>query len=181
MANYIGQCITPRVASEHIAKITVPAGGLHAGQVVVADTLDNTIAGNIEVYTATQPATANLGSNFVALVVNDGFETLEDGRRPAGQPNYYGYEFAEGDTAPIVFLDRHLVFNIGADSLDSVTASSAAVGQYLYPVNGSNNLTVGASIPAGTACGLKIVATYNTPIGGQFGGGFATSYICVAQ
>lgn len=181
MANYIGQCITPRVASEHIAKITVPAGGLNAGQVVVADTLDNTINGNIEVYSATKPATANLGSNFVAIVLNDGFETLSDGRRPAGQPNYYQYQYNEGDTAPVMFLDRHLVFNIGYDSLDSATASTAAVGQFLYPVNGSNNLTVGASIPAGTACGLKIVATYNTPIGGQFGGGFATSFICVAQ
>lgn len=181
MANYISQCITPRVSSDHISKVTVPTGGLRAGQVVIADTLDNTIAGNYEVYTATQPATANLGSNFVAIVVNDGFETLEDGRRPAGQPNYYQYSFKAGETAPVIFLDRHLVFNIGADALDSGTASTAAVGKFLYPVNGSNNLTVGDSIPAGTACGLKIIATYNTPIGGQYGGGFATSYICVAQ
>lgn len=181
MANYIGQCITPKVATDHISKVTVPAGGLYAGQVVVADTLDNTIAGNIEVFTATKPATANLGSEFVAIVVNDGFETLSDGRRPAGQPNYYQYTFVEGDTATIIYLDRHLKFNIGYDSIDPATVANAKVGKFLYPVNGSNNLTVGDSIPAGTASGLKILATYNTPVGGQFGGGFATSFICVAQ
>lgn len=178
MANYIGQCITPKVSSDHIAKVTVPVGGLHAGQVVIADTLDNTIAGNIEVFTATQPATANLGSNFVAMVINDGFETLSDGRRPDGQPNYYQYEFKAGETAPVVFLDRHLVFNIGAES---ITGGTATVGQFLYPVDGSNTLTAGAAIPEGTAKGLKVIATYNTPVGGNFGGGFATSYICVAQ
>ena len=181
MANYIAQCITPKVASEHIAKIVVPTGGLHAGQVVVADTLDNTIAGNIEVFTATKPVTANLGSEFVAIVLNDGFETLSDGRRPAGQPDYFQYSYAEGEVAPIMFLDRHLVFNIGLDSLDASTKGNADVGKFLYATNNSNDLTVGAAIPDGTATGLKIVAKYNTPLGGQFGGQFATSFVCIAQ
>jgi hypothetical protein len=181
MANYIAQCVTPRLSSEHIAKITVPAGGLHAGQVVVADTLDNAITGNIEVFSATQPAAGNLKSKFVGIVINDGFETLSDGRRPDGQPNYYGYEYNAGDTAPVVYLDSHLVFVVGKDSLDSATASNAAVGKYLYAVAGSNNLTVGDEIPDGTTTGLKVVALYNTPIGGQFGGGFASSFVCIAQ
>lgn len=179
MKNYIGQCITPKVSPEHIAKVVVPEGGLHAGQVVIVDTLDNTIAGNIEVYTATQPTTEKLGGNFVAMVVNDGFETLEDGRRPAGDPNYYHYEYKAGDVATVVFLERHLTFNVGADSITN--GADITVGQFLYPVNASNDLTSGASLPAGTAMGLKVIAKYNTPIGGQFGGQFATSYICVAQ
>lgn len=176
--NYIAQVITPRVASEHIAKVSVPVAGLIPGQLVVADTLDNTIAGNIEVYTAGAITTEKLGSNAVAMVLNDGFETLDDGRRPAGQPNYFQYTYGNGEeTAPIVFLDRHLVFNIGADC---IVSGSATVGQFLYATNGSTQYTAGASIPDGTATGLKVLATYNTPIGGQFGGGFATSYICVA-
>ena len=177
--NYIGQCITPRVGSEHITKVTVPAGGLRAGEVVIADTLDNKIVGNIEVFSATKPATANLGSKNVALIINDGFETLEDGRRPEGQPNYYHYEFREGDVAPAIFLDSHLVFNISADTITDGTA--VEVGQFLYAVDGSHKLTAGSAIPEGTATGLKVVAKYNTPIGGQFGGGFAPSFICVAQ
>lgn len=182
--NYISQVITPKVASEHITKVTVPTGGLIPGQVVIAETLDNTIAYNHEVYTATQPETAKLGSNMVAIIVNDGFETLEDGRRPAGQPNYYGYTFKVGETATAIFLDRHLVFTIGKDCLDSETASNAAVGKFLYPVNGSNNLTVGDSIPTGTAMGLKIIATKDIPVGGNIDAsntGFATAYVCVAQ
>ena len=177
--NYIGQCITPRVSSDHISKVTVPAGGLHAGQVVIADTLDNTISGNYEVYQATQPAEGNLSSNMVGLVINDGVETLADGRKPAGQPNYFQYTHKEGDTATIVFLDRHLVFNISADAITN--GNAVEVGQFLYPVAGSNKLTAGAAIPGGTATGLKVIAKYNTPIGGMYGGGFAASYICVAQ
>ena len=175
--NYIGQCITPNVEARVISKVTVPAGGLKAGQVVIAETLDNTIAGNYEVYKADKPSTANLGSDFVALVVNDGFFTCGD-LRIEGQPNYYKNTFKDGETAPVIFLDRHLTFNIGADS---ITGGTANVGQFLYPVDGSNDLTVGDSIPEGTSKALKVVAIYNTPVGGNFGAGFATSYICVAQ
>ena len=178
MANYIAQCITPKVASEHIAKVTAPVGGLVPGQLVVADTLDNTIAGNIEVYTASAISAQNLGSEMVAVVLNDGFETLADGRRPAGQPNYYQYTFQAGETAPIMFLDRHLVFNIGADC---IVGGTATVGQFLYATADSTQFTAGSAIPEGTATGLKVLAEYQTPIGGQFGGGFAKSYICVAQ
>lgn len=178
MANYIAQCITPKVASEHIAKVTAPVGGLVPGQLVVADTLDNTIAGNIEVYTASAISAQNLGSEMVAVVLNDGFETLADGRRPAGQPNYYQYTFKAGETAPVMFLDRHLVFNIGADC---IVGGTATVGQFLYATAASTQFTAGSAIPEGTATGLKVLAEYQTPIGGQFGGGFAKSYICVAQ
>lgn len=181
MSNYVSQCITPKLGSRHISKVLVPTGGLTAGQVVIADTLASTIAGNIEVYAGTQPATASLGSKAVAIVINDGFETMSDGRRPAGQPNYYKYTYAAGDVAPVVFLDSHLTFEISKDALDSTTADDAAVGKFLYPVNGSNSLTVGNAIPEGTAAGLKIVATHSTPVGTVIGGGFATSFICVAQ
>lgn len=176
--NYIAQCITPKVASEHITKVTAPAGGLVPGQIVVADTLDNMIAGNIEVYSASAITAENLGSKLMAIVVNDGFETLDDGRRPAGQPNYYQYTFAAGETATAIFLDRHLVFNLGAEA---ITGDAPTVGQFLYPTANSTQLTAGATVPAGTGCSLKVLATYNTPVGGQYGGGFATSFICVAQ
>ena len=181
MANYIAQCITPRVSSDHIAKITVPAGGLKAGQVVIADTLDAAITGNYEVFTATQPTEDKLSSKSVGIVLNDGFETMSDGRRPNGQPNYYQYTYNEGETAPIIYLDSHLVFIISKDALDSRTASEAAVGKFLYPTNGSNNLTVGDAIPSGTTMGLKVVALYNTPIGGLPFNGFAPSFVCIAQ
>lgn len=187
MANYISQITTPRVAPEHITKVTVPTGGLKPGQVVVAESLDNTLGNfNYEVYTATQPATAKLGSNMVALIVNDGFETLTDGRSPAGQPNYYTYEFKAGETALAIFLDRHLQFDIGVECVTGATTATPAsdIGKFLYPTDGTNNLTVGASVPEGTAASLKIIAVKNVPVGGNIDAsntGFAFAYVCVAQ
>jgi len=182
MENYICQCITPRLSSDHIAKVVAPEGGLTAGQVVIVDTLDNTIVGNIEVFNATKPTTTEEGDNFsvsakLALVINDGFETMDDGRRPAGQPNYYteGYHYKEGEVAPVVFLDSHLVFNISEDVLGAAT-----VGQFVYAQANSYDLAVSSTNPE-HRCFLKVVAIYNTPVGGNFGGGFAKSYICVAQ
>lgn len=179
MANYICQIITPRVSSRFIGKITVPQGGLIPGSVVIADTLDNSIPGNYEVFTATTPSTAKITSNSFAVVMNDGFETMADGRRPAGQPNYYGYTYNAGDVAPILFLEKHLTFNIGADCIAENTKNLAVVGNYLIPVNGSTVLNASATIPNGTGAALKILSTYNTPVGGLYGGGFALSYICV--
>lgn len=186
MANYVSQVITPKVASEHIVKVTVPTGGLKPGQVVIADTLDNAITYNHEVFTATQPAAGNLGSNMVALIVNDGFETLSDGRRPAGQPNYYQYTFNAGDTALGIFLDRHLTFTVGVKSVIGGTTATPTsdVGKYLYPTAGTNDLTVGESVPEGTAASLKIVAVKNIAVGGNIDAtntGFEVAYVCVAQ
>lgn len=179
MANYISQVMTPKLSAEHIAKVSVPVNGLIPGQVVVADTFDATITGNHEVFVAGAVTAENLNSKHFAIVLNDGFETLEDGRRPAGQPNYYQYTFTrENEVAPIVFLDRHIEFNIGSSS---IVGGKANVGQYLYPTAGSTQLTAGDSIPSGTGCALKVMATYNTPIGGMFGGGFEPSYVCIAQ
>ena len=178
MKNYICQVINPRVSSRFIGKIKVPAGGLTAGSIVIADTLDNTITGNYEVFSATTPATANLKSDFLAVVLNDGFETLSDGRRPAGQPNYYSYTFEEDDIAPIMYLEKHLVFNIGADAIAENTKNLAIVGNYLIPVNGSTVLNASASIPSTNSKALQILSVYNTPVGGNYGGGFALSYIC---
>lgn len=102
---------------------------------------------------------------------------MDDGRRPAGQPNYYteGYFYKEGEVAPVVFLDSHLVFNISEDVLGTAT-----VGQFVYAQANSYDLAVSSTAPE-QACFLKVVAIYNTPVGGNFGGGFAKSYICVAQ
>lgn len=181
MANYICQPLTPKVSSRYISKVTVPASGLVAGNVIVADTINNAIFGNFEVYTATPVSDANLNSNFMALVLNDGFENLSDGRRPDGQPNYYEYEFKAGDTAPIMYISNHLKFNIGLESINPTTIGLAVEGNYLVPVSGSLLLNAVETIPSGVNSILKILGTHNTPIGGLYGGGFATSLVCVGM
>lgn len=184
MANNIGQCITQRIASEHFAKVLVPAGGLKAGQVVLCTSLAASIpnvSNNLEIYTATKPLTANLDSGFFALVINGGFETLADGRRPAGQPDYTQYEYAEGEIADVIFLDRHLVFEIGVGNVSGATTAtpSSDIGKFLIPANDTNILAVSASAGAGSC--MKIIAVSNFRTGGLYGGGFVPTYICVGQ
>jgi len=182
MANYIGYCITPRISSDHFAKVLVPAGGLVAGQVVNCISLASTVAGvstNYEVYTATRPTTATLDSNNYALIVNGGFETMTDGRRPAGQPDYTQYTYEEADVADAIFLDRHLVYEIGVASISgaSVTPTSD-IGKYIVPADGTYTMALSSTATAG-GC-VKILGVRNFANGGNYGGNFVTTYICVA-
>lgn len=174
----ICQILTPRISSRFIGKVTVPSGGLVAGNIVLADTLDNTIFGNIEVFTAKKPISANMGKTFFALVINDGFETLADGRRPQGDPNYFDYSYQEGDVAPVIFLGDHLIFNIGLNAIESSTLNLALVGNFLVPTNNSYKLSAVEGVPDNVNCALKILAFHSTPIGGEFSGKFETTLIC---
>ena len=178
MANYIFQVITPKVDTRYLTKVRIGTAGLHAGNIIVADTLDNTILGNHENYTSQIPTTAKLGSKFMAVLVNDEFETLVDGRRPAGNPNYYSYTYNEGQVITAVFLEKHLMYNVGFDCVTQASQNMISVGNYLVPTNNSYELTAVNDIPVGTYCALKILALYNTPVGGNYGGGMAMSAIC---
>lgn len=178
MKNYIFQVITPKVSSRFITKVRTSIEGLHAGNIVVADTLDNTIQGNYEVYSSQIPTTAGLGSKFMAVLINDNFETLVDGRRPAGNPNYYSYTYNKGETVTAIFLEKHLMFNVGFDCVSQTSQNLIAVGNYLVPTNNSYEFAAVENVPNGTYCALKILALYNTPVGGNYGGGMAMSMIC---
>lgn len=179
--NYVGKVNTPKLESTHIAKIKVPTGGLHAGQVVYCEDLDATIPDNFEIYAATKPITTNFGSKNLAVVLNGGFETIADGRRPNGQPDDTKYTYQAGDIATVVFIDRHLSFSISADSIDANTIGDIAVGKYLIPLNNSNSLAVASSVPDTITTALKVVGVRSLPVGGEFGLGYATTYICITH
>lgn len=180
--HYIGQCITAKLSSEHIAKVKIPSTGLKAGQCVIADTLDASILGNLDTFVATQPTTENLASGNLAIVLNGGFETLSDGRRPEGQPDYTQYNYKDGDEpATVVFVDEHLTFEISLDVVDGATTSNPKqdVGKYLIPKNASNSLTLSETANVGGKS-LKIVAIRDFPVGGLYGNDFVKTYVCVA-
>lgn len=176
---YISQPINPKVSSRLLGKIKVPVGGLNPGNVVIADTLDASISGNYEVFAATKPTTATLGSTHLALVLNDGFETITGGRRPVGQPDYFQYVYNEGEIVPILFLDEHLEIQISLDAIDQTARSRAAVDKYLIPQNNSNLLTVSDSIPSEVGVAFKIIGQRMVPLGGNFGDERAPAMICV--
>lgn len=183
MANYIGNVITPKVSSDHIAKVLVTAdNGLKAGEVVVVEELVASIDGNYEVFIATKPATANLTSGNLAIVMNPDDEKLKDGRRVEGNPDYTTYEYRKGDVATVIFIDEHLTFEISQDSFgDETVDPTTNVKKYLIPQNGSYSLKLSEAPLAGGKC-LKIITTRAFPVGGMIinGGGFVTTYICMA-
>lgn len=181
MANYLCRVTNPRVPDYLVIKVSVPSGQtLKAGDIVPVMTLDDEIDNNYQVFTGIQPATANLGVRM-ALIINDGFETLPDGRRPAGQPDYTQYTYAAGEVVTAILLVPGLVFEISKDCITSGT--SAAVGDILEPVNGSyslNRVEAATGKTSGTQSALKVLnPSKNFRMGGQFGYQFISTVVAM--
>lgn len=130
MAN-LATCITPRISSSHIGKVLAPLGGLRAGEVVACERLVD-MHSNMEVYVADKITATNINSSKIAIVANGDFEQLANGRRPKGQPDYTLYEYQEGEVATVIFLDNHLLFAIGADSIQYGGGGSPTSGRISY-------------------------------------------------
>ena len=156
-----------------VSTIRVPAGViLKAGDVVLADAADSSISGNFSVLAPVEPATANLGEQM-AIVINGGWEQLPDGRRPSGQPDYTKYEFIENDVVTIVFLAPQMTFQISFDCVNG----TPVVGNVLTPVDGSYQMDVDTTVPAGTFSSLAVVALKYFRLGGKFGAEFANAMV----
>lgn len=173
MANRICRAVT-EVPAYMVLNVKVPTGKTYyAGDVLLVDALDTDIVGNWSVFTPVEPATANLGSRM-AIVVNGGFETLSDGRRPNGQPDYSQYSFIEGDIMTVILLTEGMTFEISTDCIESGTPT---VGYSIHPVNGATKMTTASTTPAGTYSAFNTLAKRNFRAGGQFGGTFIPTVI----
>ena len=158
-----------------IGTVTVPAGGLKPCDVVVVNTIDGTITGNFTQYLATKPTTALLATEALGMVISGGnFEQLADGRLPAGNPDYTTYEYLEGETAPVLFLEPRVIFYLSDDCL----ADAATANTYLYGANNSYQLANGNDIPDEILTVAKVQAKHNFRLGGMFGGEFVTGNVC---
>lgn len=180
MANYLCRATNPRVPDYLIIKVSVPTGQtMKAGDVFPVKALDTGIANNYQVFTGTQPTTADLGIRM-AIVINDGFETLEDGRRPAGQPDYTQYTFGEGEVVTAVLMVPGLVFEISKDCLTNT--GSIAAGNFLEPVNGAYTMATKTARTAGTKSGMRVLnAAKNFRMGGQFGYNFISTVVAMVE
>lgn len=161
---------------EHlIGTVTVPEGGLRPGDVVVVNTIDNTIVDNFTQYVATKPTTELLATEALGIVISGGnFEELADGRMPDGNLDYTTYVYQAGRTAPVLFLEPRVIFYLSDDCL----AAAATANQYLYGANGSNTLAAGATVPNGILTVAQVQAKHNFRMGGLFGGEFITGNVC---
>ena len=165
MANYLCRATNPRVPDYLVKKVSVPTGKtLHAGDLVMLKTLDTGIADNYQVYVGDQPATADLKLR-AAIIINDGFETLGDGRRPDGQPDYTQYVYQAGDVVTAILLVPGLDFEISTSAI----TGTAAVGKFVEPVNAAYAGSIVDTRTTGTTSALKVLATKNFRKGGKFG------------
>ena len=164
MANYLCRATNPRVPDYLVKKVSVPEGAtLHAGDIVMLKELDSNIENNYQVYAGTQPG-ENLGLR-AAIIINDGFETLADGRRPEGQPDYTQYVYQAGDVVTAILLVQGLDFEISTDAIDG----TYAVGQFIEPVANQYAGKVVESRTASTMSALKMIGQKNFRMGGMFG------------
>lgn len=173
MANYLCRATNPRVPDYLVKKVSVPTGAtLHAGDIVILKALDSTIADNYQVYTGTKPAADDLKLR-AAIIINDGFETLADGRRPDGQPDYTQYVYQAGDIVTAIMLVPGLDFELSKDVIDGAFAA----GQYIEPVADSNKGAVKATRTADTKSALMMLGQKNFRMGGMFGYQFIETVI----
>ena len=159
MANYI--CDT-RDTAPALNVVNVKAEvELKAGDVVAINTLVNDLE-NREVYAATVPAEGDIR---YAIIVNQGFEELPDGRRPEGQPNFTSWTFKAGTILHAVILGyAPIPFVISKVQIDG----TPEVGKYLVPEAGQTKLKVAAA--AGDVATLAIEKVdVEVPMGGMFG------------
>lgn len=116
MFHYICRTVT-ELPGYMFALIKVPEGdSMAAGEVYKAETLDTTIPGNTTVYVAEYVTDKN---DLPVIALNDSFETLLDGRRPDGQPDYTQYVYNEDEVINSVRLDKNVKLELGTDTLSN--------------------------------------------------------------
>lgn len=179
--HYIARAVTENPGYMQ-AQIRVPAGDtLHAGEVVVAENLDANLGfGNWDVYAPTQ--VADVSKDNIALVLNGGFETLTDGRRPEGQPDYTQYTFGEGEVVTAHRLLPETRFELSIDACDETVTNAVVPGDNLVPKVGQWELTLSAQAEQVKARNyLTIEAVKYFRLGGLSGSDFATTMVVRAK
>ncbi|MGM9544046.1 MAG: hypothetical protein ACI3T9_03610 [Romboutsia timonensis] len=134
---------------------------LKAGDVVAINTLVEDEE-NREVYKATMPTEGDIR---YAIIVNQGFEELADGRRPEGQPNFTSFTFKAGMVLHAVVLGYNMIpFVISQNQIDGTPEA----GKFLAPKAGQHKLAV---VDAKAAVGTLAIEKVNVeiPMGGMFG------------
>lgn len=180
MEHYICRTVTENPGYTQ-AQIRVPANvEIAAGEVFNANELDNGVYGNFNVYV---PELIEDVNDEPAIVINDSFDTLADGRRPDGQPDYTQYIYKAGEIATAIRLVPGIKFELGTDGLDNVEDllaedASNVIGTWLYPtINSSSLIWTNDFDDIDTKVYLYIENIKWFRLGGQSGGQFAYTLI----
>ena len=183
--HYVARTITENPGYMQ-AKVCVPASelnGMHAGQVVVAENLDTKLGnGNYDVYVPEKVQDAT--KQNIAIILDGGFETLADGRRPDGNSDYTQYTFKPGEVVTAHRLLPEVRFEVSKDACGSTVKEQSPVvpGDKLIPENGQFDLKYEAKGTPVTAKNyLMVEATKYFRVGGQSGMEFATTFVVRAN
>jgi len=156
-----------KILDVDVEKFRVPVGyTFYPGDVVKLETLDTGLSNNLEVYSPTPLATAS--TDRLCIVINQGFEHLSDGRRPAGNPDITTYSYPAGETVTAIRLRTNYPFHISYDCLDNTGSVSPAIGVYLVGQVGDYQLATASSFTTERQV-LKIEKLETVKTGGQFG------------
>ena len=179
MFHYICRTVT-ELPGYMFALIKVPEGdSMAAGEVYKAETLDTTIPGNTTVYVAEYVTDKN---DLPVIALNDSFETLLDGRRPDGQPDYTQYVYNEGEVINSVRLDKNVKLELGTDTLSNQLDmkdidDTNLKDTWLY-INNEGRLTWSNSFAnVSSRVYFVIEAVKYFRLGGQFGMEFARTLV----
>ena len=175
MEHYICRTVT-ELPGYMQANFRVPEGTqVYAGEIYMAKTLDTDLGyGNWSVYLP--EVIEDVSKEVPAIVLNGGFETLNDGRRPDGNPDYTTYAFNPGDIATAIRLEQGAKFEISYDAISN-GIDVDGLG-YLIPEEGVGLLKfVDTLNEVNSKVYLKVEALKHFRIGGQFGGQFINTMV----
>jgi len=154
---------------EKLVEVVVVPETVVAGNVLVAEAL---VAGSTTVYAGTK--VADITAEKPLIIIDQGFEELEDGRRPDGSNMVTDIKFVAGKRVHAIRFDQDMKYEIATDVIE--TTITPVVGKFLIPQNGSLELAVADTL--GTALvGFKIEAVSTIPVGGNVMAGFTASVI----
>ena len=153
-----------------------------AGYVFNADELEDTY-GNVSVYELTKITDNTIQTP--AILLNNGFETLADSRRPKGNSDYTTYTYKNGEVVTAIRLLPEIKLEISVDSvvlesdIDEIGKSSG----YLIPENNDIQLHYYKNIDASKLpkTFLKVEAIKAFRLGGKFGNESTKTFVARVQ
>lgn len=153
-----------------------------AGYVFNANELEN-IYGNVSVYELEK--IIDNKTQTPAILLNNGFETLNDKRRPKGNSDYTTYTYKNGEVVTAIRLLPEVKLEISVDSIvlvDAVDEIGKSSG-YLIPVNNDMRLHYYKNIDASKLpkTFLKVEAVKAFRLGGKFGDEYAKTFVARVQ
>lgn len=174
MAQYLCRTVTELPAYMQANFIVGEGTQINAGDIYVAKKLNESLHGNWTVYNADM--IEDVSKEIPVIVINNSFETLADGRRPDGQPDYTQYAYEEGEVVTAIKLLPEIKMEISFDIIQN--RNDIESKGYLIPENGTNLLRFVSTIDdVNSKVYFVIEALKHFRCGGAMGMGFIDTMV----